>query len=62
MHSFVPAKLRKRVKNNLINLNLQNKNQSLLPEIRKQFIEVYREDILKLQELIDRDLSQWLKV
>ncbi len=62
LHSLVPAKLRQRVKTNLINLNLQNKSQPLSPEIRKQFIEVYQEDILKLQELIDRDLSQWLKV
>ncbi len=61
LHSWVPAKLRQRVKTNLINLNLQNKNQALSPKIRKQFIEVYREDILKLQELINRDLSQWLK-
>ena len=62
MHSLVPAQFRQRVKTSLINLNLQNKSQPLSPEVRKEFIEVYREDILKLQELIDRDLSQWLKV
>jgi hypothetical protein len=31
------------------------------PEIRKGLIKGYREDILKLQELIGRDLSHWLK-
>lgn len=30
------------------------------PEIRAQLIDVYTDDILKLQELIRRDLSEWL--
>jgi len=30
-------------------------------EVRLQLIESYREDVLKLQDLIDRDLSHWLK-
>jgi hypothetical protein len=30
------------------------------PEIREELMEGYREDILKLQELIGRDLSMWL--
>lgn len=33
----------------------------LAPEVRRQMIETYREDILQLQELIDRDLSNWLE-
>lgn len=33
----------------------------LLPEIRQELVEVYREDIEKLQALIQRDLSAWLK-
>jgi hypothetical protein len=31
------------------------------PETRKGLIKWYREDILKLQELIGRDLSGWLQ-
>jgi sulfotransferase family protein len=31
------------------------------PQIRQQLTESYREDILKTQELIGRDLSHWLK-
>jgi hypothetical protein len=33
----------------------------LSPEVRGQLIEMYREDILRLQDLIDRDLSKWLE-
>jgi hypothetical protein len=32
------------------------------PEIRARLTEDYREDILKLQDLIGRDLSHWLKI
>ncbi|MUL39037.1 sulfotransferase [Gloeocapsopsis sp. AAB1 = 1H9] len=31
------------------------------PEMRKQLIEGYREDILQMQDLLGRDLSGWLK-
>jgi Sulfotransferase family len=31
------------------------------PEVRKNLMEEYKEDILKLQDLIDRDLSAWLR-
>lgn len=38
------------------------KTPPLDPEIRKRLIEeVYKEDILKFQELVNRDLSHWLK-
>jgi hypothetical protein len=33
----------------------------LSSEVRKQLIEVYREDILKLQALIQQDVSKWLE-
>ena len=33
----------------------------LSPEVRARLIEGYREDTLKLQDLIQRDLSDWLK-
>jgi len=35
---------------------------ALRPEIRARFIEEYREDVLRLQDLLGRDLSAWLKV
>jgi hypothetical protein len=34
----------------------------LQPELRHQLTEAYREDVLKLQEVIGRDLSAWLEV
>jgi hypothetical protein len=33
----------------------------LSPEVRQLLIDAYREDILKLQDLIQRDLSKWLQ-
>ena len=35
---------------------------TLSPEIRQRLLALYREDILKLQELIERDLSKWLEL
>jgi hypothetical protein len=32
----------------------------LLPEVRRELIEVYRDDILQLQALLHRDLTGWL--
>lgn len=33
----------------------------LSPEMRQELIEVYRDDILKLQDLLQKDLSAWLR-
>ena len=57
---LLPDKLRRR---GLV--HLQSRNVSGPPpleeEIRKELVDLYREDILKLQNLIGRDLSQWLE-
>lgn len=55
---LVPAQLNQQLKRNLINQNLAK--PQLSPEIRAQLISVFREDTLKLQDLIQRDLSAWL--
>lgn len=60
LRPLLPSKLRQGLKNSLINFNLRKKPQ-LSSEVRRQFIEEYREDILKLQDLIQRDLSSWLE-
>jgi hypothetical protein len=45
----------------LIILKNANLQKPLLPtEVRERLIETYRPDILRLQDLIDRDLSDWL--
>lgn len=58
LKSFVPAALRQRI-NKLKNDNLIKPHLS--PEVRQEWLQVYREDILQLQDLIGRDLSAWLE-
>lgn len=59
LRRIIPQGLRRKLAMNLKNANLVKPEFSL--EIRKQLIEIYREDILKLQNLIQRDLSSWLQ-
>lgn len=54
---LIPAKLHLQL-NKLKNNNLAKK--SLSREVRRELVKEYRDDILKLQELIQRDLSPWL--
>ncbi|MBE9125339.1 MULTISPECIES: sulfotransferase [unclassified Coleofasciculus] len=56
---LVPYKLRKRLVRNLTNRTLAK--PQLSSEVRSQLIQVYRNDIFKLQDLIHRDLSTWLE-
>ncbi len=57
---FLPQRIRWRIRAGLQNRNLVER-PPLAPEIRRDLIELYREDILKLEDLIGRDLSGWLK-
>ncbi|MEC4812394.1 MAG: sulfotransferase domain-containing protein [Scytonema sp. PMC 1069.18] len=54
-----PEKLLWRVGLSLYNWNLKKLQLSLA--VRRELIEIYRADILKLQDLIQRDLSKWLE-
>ena len=57
---LLPSKtLREQLTNKLMKLNLRPK-PPLEAEVRERFRQEYREDILKLQDLIQRDLSKWL--
>lgn len=56
---LIPVKLRKGISNNAKKWNLSKPKLSI--ELRKKLVEVYREDILKLQDLIQRDFSKWLE-
>lgn len=51
---------RQNLRQRLVKLNSHDKKVPLSPEERQGLIEIYREDILKLQDLIERDLSAWL--
>lgn len=57
----LPLEVRQNLRSRLIQMNSQDKKTApLSPEDRQLLIELYREDILKLQDLIQRDLSAWL--
>ena len=56
---LLPESLRQSVIQNISKRNLGAK-PTLSPQMRQHLIAIYREDILKLQELIQRDLSSWL--
>jgi hypothetical protein len=60
---YLPAGLRWRLSEVFDNLKTRNLTQPApLPrEVRQRLIEVYQEDVRKLAELIDRDLSGWLE-
>lgn len=56
---LVPLSMRRRVVRSLLSAN---EGQARLPSgARARLVSVYREDILKLQDLIGRDLSGWLR-
>ncbi len=57
---LVPERLRLRIKTNLRNRNLRQP-PPLSAEVREELAEAYREDVVKLQGLIRRDLSHWLR-
>jgi sulfotransferase family protein len=60
---FLPARLRWRLSKTFDDLKTRNlvEPPPVPSEVRRQLIGVYREDILKVQELIHRDLSAWLE-
>ena len=55
---ILPVEKRQKLKTNLIKKNISK--AKLAPEMRRQLVEIYREDIQHLQTLINRDLSSWL--
>ncbi|NET33508.1 MAG: sulfotransferase [Cyanothece sp. SIO1E1] len=58
---ILPLEVRQNLRSSLINMNSQGKEKAqLAAEERQQLIEFYRGDILKLQDLLGRDLSAWL--
>ena len=59
----MPLEMRHKLRSSLINFNSGGKDlKPLSSEERQILIDFYREDILKLQDLIQRDLSSWLVV
>ncbi|SHJ11351.1 Sulfotransferase domain-containing protein [Tangfeifania diversioriginum] len=60
LKKLMPKKLAQKLKNRLTG-EKQMEKEEMLPETRKQLIEFFRDDILKLEKLIQKDLSHWLK-
>ncbi len=55
---FMPLSLRQKLRSNLVKDNIYK--AKLSADSRKKLIEIYRTDILHLQDLIQRNLSGWL--
>lgn len=56
---LIPQKIRLKLESN-IKENLLSKPQAMTLETRKILQKIYRDDILKLEQLIEKDLQQWL--
>lgn len=54
----VPKEIRWQFTTTIRNRNLERQNLS--PQLRRELTEFFREDILRLQDLLDKDLSHWL--
>lgn len=63
LKTYLPARLRWRLSKAFDDLKTRNlvEPPAVQSEVRRQLVGVYREDILRLQDLIQRDLSGWLE-
>ena len=60
--TLLPEEKRQAIRSWLISKNSQSKQSvSLSPKERQVLLDYYREDVLKLQDYLDRDLSAWFK-
>lgn len=57
---FVPERIRRTMIVGLKNRRKLETAPPLTPEIHQYLLKIYQEDVLKLQDLIARDLSKWL--
>ncbi len=61
LRTVMPEEKRQRLRSRLISANSAGKEALPLSEQDRQLLKAYyREDVLRLQDLIDRDLSAWL--
>jgi len=56
---LIPQSLRTRLRFRVMQKNAAE--AEMAPDVRKRLIDVFRDDILRLQDLIGRDLSHWLR-
>lgn len=48
------------IRHNVSDISQNPTKLMLSPEVRRRLVELYQEDIFRLQELLQQDLSQWL--
>lgn len=60
LKSFVPYELRQKIKHAVARRNTQSLTMPI--EIRKELVKSYKDNILKLEKLIGKDLSGWITV
>lgn len=60
LRPLIPTKLRQSMAANVYRKNM-DKPKPLTPKMRRQLLPIFREDILKLQDILGRDLSKWLE-
>ena len=58
--NLLPTEWKQKLSSHLRSRNLRR--PELEPHTRKQLVDIFRDDVLKLQDLIQRDLSAWLEV
>jgi hypothetical protein len=58
---WLPSVLRKKLRGKALKWNTVVGNSRLSEETRSYLVNLYRDDVLKLQSLIQRDLCHWLK-
>jgi hypothetical protein len=61
LRKVLPGKVQKQLNATLMKLN-QGEKPPLHPEAKQSLIVEYRDDILKLQDLLNQDLSKWLEI
>ena len=59
LRPLMPTKLRRKIVSRIKRKNLTK--PSLAPEVRRQLVDYYREEMIQLQQLLDRDLSHWMQ-
>lgn len=59
---FIPSYLRQRLINQVMSLNVDRSTPEMSEEDRRYLIGVFHDDVMRLQDLLQRDLSGWLRV
>jgi len=60
LKGVLPAVLRRRLRATVMAKNIRSDGSQLAPETRRALVDLYREDVRRLERLIQRDLSHWL--